>query len=302
MKIGILRLSQRALEKPLYEIDRLVEEGSKRGHEIVTLEELYFSFGYNGEIKIFYEGKPFTSCDVIFAKQAATHEPSLHTVTVETLKKAGFQVVNGMPTFSVSKNKLASLLRLGEAEIPIPRSIIVRHPSNAKPAAEDIGYPVVIKIAFGTHGKGVFIAKDPETLQPIADYLNISDRNPIIVQEYIAEARQRDLRVFVIGGEIAAAMERVATGEDFRSNAHLGGVGRPVELTEDEKRIALEATKAMELDISGVDILRSDRGPLVIEVNSNPGYEELEKATGINVALKIIEYLESLGSSPVTRR
>ncbi len=294
MKIGVLRLSRKTLEKPLYEVNRIKEEAEKRGHEVSLLEEINFSFGYNGDIKAFYEGKPFPDYNIIMAKQAATCEPSLHTITVETLKKLGLKIVNGMPTFSVSKNKLASLLRLGEAGVPIPRSIIVRHPQNAKAAAEEIGYPVVIKIAFGTHGKGVFLAKDPETLQPIADYLGLSDRNPIIVQEFIAEADQKDLRVFVAGNKIIASMERVAQSEDFRSNAHLGGVGRPVKTTREEEKIALKATKAMNLDMAGVDILRSDRGPLVIEVNSNPGYEELERATGVNVAEKIVKYLESL--------
>lgn len=294
MKIGILRLARNILEKSQHGITRLEEVGAQRGHEVIFLDEVHFSFGYNGSIQVMYEGRPFGDFDVILAKQAATDEPSLHTVTVETLKAAGYQVVNGMPTFSVSKNKMASLLRLGEAGVPIPRSIIVRHPNSAKIAAEKIGYPVVIKTSFGTHGKGVFLAKDPETMQPIADYLNLSDRNPIIIQEFIAEAKQRDLRVFVINGQIVAVMERVAKGEDFRSNAHLGGVGQPAELSEEEKAVALKATEVMKLDIAGVDILRSDRGPLVIEVNSNPGFEELERATGINVAGKIIDYLETL--------
>lgn len=296
MKIGVLRLATKPLEKPLHEIERMAEEASKRGHELTTYEEVYFSFGYNGQIKIYYEGEPLKGCDIFFTKQAATHEPSLHTVTVETLKEAGFKVVNGMPTFSVSKNKLASLLSLGESKIPIPRSIIVRNPQFAKAAAEEIGYPVVVKIAFGTHGKGVFLAKDPETLQPIADYLGLVDKNPIIVQEFIAEANQRDLRVFVVDGQVVAAMERVAQSEDFRSNAHLGGVGQPVELSQAEIEVALKAAEAMKLDVAGVDILRSDRGPLVIEVNSNPGFMELERATGANVAGALIELLEKRAS------
>ena len=155
-----------------------------------------------------------------------------------------------------------------------------------------IGFPVMIKVAFGTHGKGVFLAENIETLSPIVDYLTIRDGNPVIIEEFVAEAGRKDLRAFVIGDQVIAAMERTARDGDVRANASLGGVGRPVTLTDEEQQIAVKATKAFDLDLAGVDLLRSARGPLVIEVNANPGFEELTRATDIDVAGAIIEFVE----------
>ena len=150
----------------------------------------------------------------------------------------------------------------------------------------------MIKVAFGTHGKGVFLAENIETLSPIVDYLTIRDGNPVIIEEFVAEAGRKDLRAFVIGDQVIAAMERTARDGDVRANASLGGVGRPVTLTDEEQQIAVKATKAFDLDLAGVDLLRSARGPLVIEVNANPGFEELTRATDIDVAGAIIEFVE----------
>ncbi len=273
---------------------RIRETARARGHEVEFLYEPLFNFCFGLDEPILYDGKPFCGYDVILARPTIVDEPSLHTVTADILKAAGYQVVNAMPTFSVSKNKLAQLMRLNEVNIPQPKSIIVRHPKNTEEAAKELDYPVIIKLAFGTGGKGVFLAKDFETLQPLVDYLILKDRNPIIIQEFIAEAKCRDLRAFVVGEEVVAAMERVASQNEFRANAHRGGTGQEVELTDEEQELALAAANAFNLEIAGVDLIRSKRGPLVIEVNSNPGFEELEKATGIDVASKIVGYLESV--------
>ena len=125
-----------------------------------------------------------------------------------------------------------------------------------------IGFPVMIKVAFGTHGKGVFLAENIETLSPIVDYLTIRDGNPVIIEEFVAEAGRKDLRAFVIGDQVIAAMERTARDGDVRANASLGGVGRPVTLTDEEQQIAVKATKAFDLDLAGVDLLRPLAGLL----------------------------------------
>ncbi len=335
MKIGILVFTRKIPEHGFptsYGSRRIFEAAQKKGHAVQMLYEPLFTFDFTQNLpptpsfappdktgrgpasggkkrgSIQYDGETLGEFDLILARAAITGEPSLHTVTAEILKNAGYCVVNGMPTFSVSKNKLAMTMLLDQKQIPQPRSIIVRHPKNARAAAEQLGYPVIIKIAFGTHGRGVFLAKDQETMQPIVDYLNVRDRNPVILQEFIKPNAIRDglekysngslirsdLRIFVVGDKIVAAMERVASETDFRANAHLNGSGRPVELTDEERAISLKAAQAFDLDVAGVDIIRSDRGPLVLEVNSNPGFEELEKATKIDVASHIIEYLESL--------
>lgn len=296
MKIGILlftrNISGRLGMPPGSQ--RIREAAEARGHEVHFLYEPLFNFGFGVDEPILYDGQPLGGFDVIVARPSIVDEPSLHTVTAETLKRAGYRVINGMPTFSVSKNKLAQVMRLDEAGIAQPNSIIVRHPKNARAAAKELNYPVVIKLAFGTQGKGVFLAKDAETMQSIVDYLLVRDRNPVILQEFIAESQGQDIRALVVNGEVVAAMQRVSQSNDFRANAHLDGVGEAVELTGAEIELAIMAAQTFDLEIAGVDLIRSDRGPLVLEVNSNPGFEELEKATGIDVALKIVDFLESV--------
>ncbi|MFH1142178.1 MAG: RimK family alpha-L-glutamate ligase [Candidatus Uhrbacteria bacterium] len=308
MKIGILIFTREIKDTPLvsYETKRLIDVGRSRGHDVQILFEPLFVFGPDDLIQ--YDGTVLDQFDIILARPAIIDEPSLHTVTVDLLKNAGYHIVNGMPTFSVSKNKLAQAMVFDREQIPHPRSIIVRHPKNAAAAADQIGYPVIIKVAFGTHGKGVFIAKDLETLQPIVDYLNIRDGNPVILQEYIKPNAIRDgleessngslirsdIRILVVGNNIIASMERVATGSDFRTNGHLDAKCRAVEISDQERELALQATKAFDLEIAGVDLIRSDRGPLVLEINSCPGFEQLEKATSVDVACAVIEYFETL--------
>jgi ribosomal protein S6--L-glutamate ligase len=296
MKIGILVFTRKIKpeSETTYESQRFLKVARDRGHQAEILFEPLFTFDFDsGQCKIEYAGKPFDNFDVILMRGGINEEPSLHTVTAETLKNAGYTVVNAGPTFSVSRNKLAQTMLLNQKQIPHPRSTIVRHPNNAAAAAGQLGYPVIIKTAFGTHGKGVFIAKDPETLQPIVDYLNIRDRNPVILQEFISEADKTDLRVYVVGDQVVAAMKRKATGSDFRSNAHQGAECDMVELTDEEHQIALDAARAFDLDIAGVDLIRSDQGPLVLEVNSSPGFEALEKTTSVDVAGEIVNYLET---------
>ncbi len=308
MKIGILVFTKKIKpeSETTYESQRILKVARNRGHQAEILFEPLFTFDFDSTQnpppvppskggRINYNDKPLGDFDLILTRGGISEEPSLHTVTTDTLKNAGYHVINAAPTFSVSRNKLAQTMLLNQKQIPQPRSIIVRHPNNAAAAAEQLSYPVIIKVAFGTHGKGVFIAKDLETLQPIVDYLNIRDRNPVILQEFIAEADKTDLRVYVVGDQVVAAMERKATGNDFRSNAHQGAECTLADLTSEEQRIALDAARDFDLDIAGVDLIRSDRGPLVLEVNACPGFESLEKATSIDVASAIIEYLEAEG-------
>ena len=174
--------------------------------------------------------------------------------------------------------------------MPYPKSFVTKKPESALEAAIQIGFPVIIKVAFGTIGKGIFYAPDQETFGPIVEYLAIRDRNPVIVQEFIKEADRKDLRVFVVGGKIVASMERCAPEGDVRANTSNGGTGKVVILTKEEQDLALRVADVFGLEIIGIDLIRSNRGPLVIEVNANPGFSELERATGIDVAKAIIEF------------
>jgi len=172
----------------------------------------------------------------------------------------------------------------------MPRWAIVHTVKEARRASALLGFPLIAKVAFGTWGAGVFYAENLETLQPIMHYLQVRDGNPVILETFIEEANRTDLRVFVVGGKIIAAMERKARPGDVRANTSIGGEGHTAQLTKDEERVALDAAHVSELDIAGVDILRSKQGPLVIEVNANPGFAELERVTGVNIAKTIIEF------------
>ena len=260
---------------------------------MIALYEPEIVIQQNGaEVVITHCGAALPKMDVIINRPGYVEEPSLHTATTDALRSAGYRLVNGGEFVAITKSKLSQRFHLAISDVPTPRFALCRTPERALAAAKDIGFPVILKVAFGTHGKGVFFAENVETFLPIADYLTVRDGNPVIVEEFIKEADRKDLRAFVVGDQVVAAMERVAKDGDVRANASIGGVGQPVELSEQEKQLAIRAAKVFDLEIAGVDILRSARGPLVIEVNANPGFEELERATGIDVAGAIIRYLE----------
>ena len=180
-----------------------------------------------------------------------------------------------------------------ENEIPTPKWAIAKASKDALAAAEDIGFPVILKTAFGTHGTGVFYAENSETLLPIVEYLGVRDGNPIIIEEFVKTADRKDLRVYCVGGEIVAAMERTARPGDIRANSYIGGTARTIELREDEHAVVKKLLSVSELDIVGIDLLRSERGSLVIEINANPGFKKLEEVTGVDVANEIIRAAES---------
>lgn len=293
MRLGILTSGRAKQADDPALLPRLVEAGRAAGHEVVVLHEPEMMIvALDDRLEVTHLGQPLPAFDVIINRPGYVTEPGLHAVTTEALKKLGIRVVNHSPLVGASKNKLAGHLVLQAAGVPMPAWAIARRPEWAVKAAEVIGYPVMIKVAFGTHGKGVFYAQNVETLAPIVDYLNIRDGNPVIVEKFLVEAKRKDLRVFVVGGEVVAAMERQAKDGEMRANAALGGTGKPVDLTDKERRIAIQASRAFDLEIAGVDLLRSAEGPLVIEVNANPGFEELERATGVDVAGAIIDFLE----------
>lgn len=270
---------------------RLVEAAHALGYEAQILYEPLFAFEEDGSgLKIRYDGKMFVAPDVIIARPNFVEEPMPHAATLEALRMAGIRVLNGNPeALLVSKDKITQHLRFHSAGLPMPAWTIARTPAHALDAATRLGFPVILKVPFGTHGTGVFYAADTETFSPIVEYLNVRDGNPVIVEKFVSEANRRDLRILVLSGTIVAAMERTARPGDVRANASIGGSGSNVELTDAECTLALAAAKTVGLDLAGVDILRSANGPLLIEINANPGFTELERATNVDVANKIIE-------------
>ncbi|MFA6131496.1 MAG: RimK family alpha-L-glutamate ligase [Patescibacteria group bacterium] len=295
MKIGILTFGRpKTLEvEPPFETNRLFETAMARGHEAKIFCEPFFSFRQNnGRLEIFYDNQPLPPIDIFIARTNFIEDQSFHSITIDALISAGFKVTNSQNLIlSAAKNKFARKLLINKAGLPTPKSTIVRDVSTIATEAEAIGFPLVAKTPSGSGGRGVFLAENLATLLPIVDYLTVNHKMPLLLEEFIKEAEGKDLRIFVAGDKILAAMERSAKPGEVRANIHAGGAGHPVELSDEEKKIAVAAAKAVGLDIAGVDIIRSSRGPLVLEVNARPGFEGLEEATGIDVAGGIIDYI-----------
>ncbi|MFH1404509.1 MAG: RimK family alpha-L-glutamate ligase [Patescibacteria group bacterium] len=306
MTIGILIFSNSNRDK-YTSVQALEKAALGLGHKVVRLYEPLFTITVphltkEGPWGVYYEGTPLPDLDVIIARPNFCHEPALHKVVLSALQKKGYTIINGSEGLFQTKNKLEQHAILSENKIPMPRWAIAHDPDESRKAVDQIRFPCVIKVAFGTLGTGVFYAENLETFSPIVDYLNIRDGNPVIIQEFIRTITSKppvvplgkgdasDIRAFVLGGKVIASMQRTAPEGEIRSNIGKGAKGESVELSQDEKELAIHATKIFNLDIAGVDILRSDRGPLVIEVNSNPGFEELENATQAHIAEQIIRY------------
>lgn len=295
MKIGVLtfgRPQNRDVEPP-FETNRLFETALAKGHETKIFCEPFFSFRQNnGKLEIFYDNQPMLPVDVLIARTNFIEDQSLHSITIDALTSAGIKVTNSEAlTLSATKNKFARKILINKAGLPTPRSTIIRDISTIATEAENIGFPLVVKTPSGSGGRGVFLAENLSTLIPIVDYLTINHKLPLLLEEFIKEAGGKDLRIFVVGDKILAAMERIAKPNEVRSNIHAGGTGQPIELSNEEKRIAVAAAKAVGLTIAGVDIIRSAHGPLILEVNARPGFEGLEQATGVDVAGGIIDYV-----------
>lgn len=296
MVIGILVFSD-ASRDVASNSARLVEEALSLGHEARIFYEPLFVFTNDGSgLSVRYDDAVFVAPDVMIARPNFVEEPMPHAATLEALRSIGICVLNGSPeALLISKDKITQHLRFATAALLMPSWAIARTPAHALRAVKDIGFPVIVKVPFGTHGTGVFYAADAETFSPIVEYLNVRDKNPVIVERFVTEADRRDLRVLVLHGRILAAMERTARAGDVRANASIGGSGAKVELTPAEESIAIRAAEVVGLDLAGVDILRSNNGPLLIEINANPGFIELERATGTNVARSIVEAAVNMG-------
>jgi ribosomal protein S6--L-glutamate ligase len=206
------------------------------------------------------------------------------------------------PTSSIaiarSRDKLRSLQLLARAGVGVPKTVFTRNSRDIDGMLEEIGdLPVIIKLARGTHGNGVVLAETKKAAKSVmqAFYVMDDDGTNILLQEFVKESAGEDIRIFIVGGKIVASMKRKGLDDDFRSNLHQGGLGEPVKLKVAERRIAVKAAKSMGLSICGVDILRSKNGPLVLEVNSSPGFG-IEIVTGANVASTIVEYVEKNSS------
>lgn len=277
-----------------YSTKRLKEEAKLRGHEVtvVKYKECYASIEQNNPT-VSYQGEDLSKFDAIIPR-IASYMTKYGTAIVRQLEMQGVYTTSSSIAISRSRDKLRSLQLLAKSGIGIPKTVVSRNTTDIDDLLNHLGgMPVIIKLARGTHGNGVVLAETKKAAKSVlqAFYLTNDDGTNILLQEFIEESAGTDIRAFVVGSRVIASMKRQSLDDDFRSNLHKGGEGTIVKLTDEEKKVAVKAAKAMGLNIAGVDLMRSSRGPLILEVNASPGFG-IEKVTGRNIAGAIIEYVE----------
>jgi ribosomal protein S6--L-glutamate ligase len=287
MKVYIL-----SRNKELYSTKRLIEAGEQRGWSIEVIDYLKCSIEImKGELKINYQGKELPVPDAIIPRIGASRT-FYGTAMVRHFEMMDVFSTSGNLAIKRSRDKLRSLQVLSKYGVDMPKTIFASNKSNAKDViALSGGTPLVLKILEGTQGVGVVLVESEKAAKSVLDAFYGMDVN-LLVQEFIEEAGGADIRALVVGGEVVGAMKRQGADGDFRSNLHQGGSATAHKLTRKEKSTALAAAKAMGLGVCGVDMIPSKRGPLVMEVNSSPGLEGIEKSTQIDIAGKIMDYIE----------
>lgn len=297
MNIAIL-----SREPGLYSTKRLKEAGEKRGHNIEIIDHMKCVLVIEKKNPmVWYHGKRLDYFDAIIPRIGAsvTFYGAAVVRQFEMMK-----VITAVESQALirSRDKLRSLQVLSRSGVGMPKTIFMDYSRDTEGIIEAVGgAPVVIKLLEGTQGLGVVLAENKKAAQSVIEAFNGLHAR-IIIQEYIKESKGSDIRAFVVNGEVVGAMKRQARQGEFRSNLHRGGQATLYKLNRQEKHAAVTAARKLGLGVAGVDMLPSNRGPLVVEVNSSPGLEGIEGATGVDIAGKIITYLEEMISNNRTRR
>jgi len=286
MKLCVLSTSPKC-----YSTRRLREAAEQRGHDVKVLSTIRFAIDLR-------EGEP----DLFFRQQRLSHYHAVlprigasityfGTAVVRQFEQMDVFCANSSAGISNSRDKLRSLQILSRHHIGIPETTFVRDKKDVLPAIERVGgAPVVIKLLEGTQGIGVLLAESASSAEAIVELLQSQKQN-VLIQKFVAESKGRDIRAFVVGDQVVAAMRRVAQGQEFRSNVHRGGLTEPVTLDEAYSESAVRATQIMGLRVAGVDMLEGRDGPQIMEINSSPGLEGIEGCTHLDVAGSIIDYI-----------
>ena len=277
-----------------YSTKRLKEEAKARGHtvKVIKYRDCYTVIEQN-DPKVMHKGVELKGFDVVIPRIASSWT-RYGSAIVRQFEMQGIYVLTSSIALVRSRDKLRSMQLLSRAGVGIPKTVVTRSAADAEDLIDQLGgTPVIIKLARGTHGNGVVLAETKKAAKSVlqAFYVMNEDGTNILLQEFIKESAGVDIRAFVVGGKVVASMKRQSLDDDFRSNLHQGGAGVSIRLTDEERKTATKAAKAMGLNVCGVDMMRSDRGPLVLEVNSSPGFG-IETVTGRDVASKIIDYIE----------
>lgn len=285
MKIAILSRG-----KTIYSTSRLIDTAQKLGHVISVIDPLKCQLFLEKErYRILYDHTAIDTIDLCITRIGASIT-DYGIAVVNQFDMMGIPVLNDAASIARSRDKFRSLQLLNKYNVDIPRTVMLKSPENLKEALEMVGGPpVILKLVQGTQGIGVILAESREAVESTLDTLWRLGQN-IIVQEFIRESRGEDIRAFVVGGEVVAAMRRKARIGEFRSNIHRGGSAVAVKLSSEYQAVAIKSAEFLGLKIAGVDMLRSKKGPKVMEVNSSPGFERLEDVTGVNVAERIIKF------------
>ncbi len=299
MRIGILSRNPR-----LYSTRRLAKTARERGHQVEVIDTLSVAVHIGRDSR--GAGKPQLFLDNSVGLAATTHLPDLDAIiprigtsvtfyglaVVRQFEAMGLITTASSNAIACSRDKLQSLQMMVQAGLPIPRTAVIARPEALYAAVESVGgLPAVVKLIRGTQGRGVLLANQLSLIAGLLQRLEALNRQAII-QEFIAESRGRDMRLIVVGDRCVAAMERHASPGDFRANLHRGGTAIALQPDKDTAALAVAAARAHGLGVAGVDLLSSNRGPLLLEVNSSPGLEGIENATGADVAGAIIDYVE----------
>lgn len=276
-----------------YSTKRLKEVAKARGHEVrvINYAKCYVAIEKNQPV-VRYKGESLDHFDAIIPRIAQSYTKYGTAIVRQFENQGSFSVASSIAIVR-SRDKLRAYQILAKAGVGIPKTVFARETANF----EDVvalagGTPLIIKVARGTHGNGVVLAETPKAAKAVMQAFYVEGVN-FLVQEFVKESAGEDIRALVVGSRVVASVKRQSLDDDFRSNTHQGGVGTAIKLTDEERKTAIKAAKAMGLPICGVDMMRSERGPLVLEVNSSASLKTPELITKRDVATKIIEYIEN---------
>jgi ribosomal protein S6--L-glutamate ligase len=288
MKIAILSRGPR-----LYSTRRLKQACEQRGHTARVLDTLQFTIDTEQESPdLYYKNRPLSSYDAVIPRIGASIT-FFGMAVVRQFEQMGVFSVNSSQAIGVSRDKLRSIQILSRHRIGIPQTVMVHQPDAIEPAVERMGGPpVVIKLVEGTQGKGVILADTTGVAKSVIEILQEAAHQNVLIQQFVKESKGRDIRAFVVGNRVVASMRRVAQGDEFRSNVHRGGRTEAIQIEPEYERTALYAAQIMGLRVAGVDMLEGRDGPMLMEVNSSPGLEGIEGATGVDVAGAVVELIE----------
>lgn len=291
MKTSPLHLAVLSRAPEAYSTRRLVEAAKDRGHHVRVMDTLRFAIDLSKrEPDMQYRGRPLPDIDAIIPRIGAS-VTFFGLAVVRQFEQMDVYTPSSSTAIANSRDKLRANQILARQRLGLPATTFVRNRADVLPAIERVGgAPVVLKLLEGTQGIGVILAPDTTVAEAVIETLHSTSQN-VLVQRFIAESKGRDVRAFVVGDQVVAAMRRTAKGDEFRSNVHRGGSTQAIELSDEYKKVAVRATQIMGLRVAGVDMLESDDGPLIMEVNSSPGLEGIEGATGLDIAGAIIDHV-----------